>query len=179
MASAIRTDALLVAGALALLGGCPGNSAEAEAPSTGVAEPEADEFEETNKSAARPAPPSGSLWRDEVDVTVDAGLGWFLQRLDVEPSLENGRFKGFRITKLKTPDFWQGVDLKPGDVVLSVNGMPIERDMQAYEAFQSLKTASELRVKFLRAGHTRELVYKIVDAPDRAKPLNLRDAAAD
>ena len=78
--------------------------------------------------------------------------------------------------KLKTADFWQGIDLKAGDVVVSVNGMPIEHETQAYEAFQALKKASELRVKIVRGGRDRDLTFRIIDAPDRAKP---RDAGAD
>lgn len=148
-----------------LLAGCGARETDAEYPPSEVLVAEADEEEAMNAEPARPAPPAGSLWRDEVHATVDAGLGWFLQRVDVEPSLEAGRFRGFRLVQLKPPDFWQGVDLRAGDVVQSVNGMPIERETQAYEAFQSLKKADELRVRYLRGGRERDLVYRIVDPP--------------
>ena len=59
--------------------------------------------------------------------------------------------------------FWQGVDLKPGDVVFGVNGFPIERPEQAQTAFESLEVSSELRVDYERDGQPRELVYAIVD----------------
>lgn len=148
-----------------LLAGCGGRQNEAEYPPSEVLVAEADGDDAMNEEPARPAPPAGALWRDEVHATVDAGLGWFLQRLEVEPSLDAGRFRGFRVVKLEPPDFWQGVDLKPGDVVTSVNGMPIERETQAYAAFQSLKKSDELRVRYLRGGRERELVYRIVDPP--------------
>lgn len=151
------------------LAACAGRESDAEYPPSSdvlVADADADEEEaRTNAEPARPAPPAGSLWRDEVNAMVDAGLGWFLQRVDVEPALEAGQFRGFRVVRLTPPDFWQGVELRPGDVVLSVNGMPIERETQAYEAFQALKKASELRVRYERGGRSRELVYRIVDPP--------------
>ncbi|MBI3206760.1 MAG: hypothetical protein HYZ29_34815 [Myxococcales bacterium] len=151
------------------LAACAGRESDAEYPPSSdvlVADADADEEEaRTNAEPARPAPPAGSLWRDEVNAMVDAGLGWFLQRVDVEPALEAGQFRGFRVVRLTPPDFWQGVELRPGDVVLSVNGMPIERETQAYEAFQALKKASELRVRYERGGRQRELVYRIVDPP--------------
>jgi len=154
---------------LSLLASCASGEPEAEYPETSVLVPEGTEEEEAvNREPARPAPPAGSLWRDEVNATVEAGLGWFLQRLEVEPVAEGGAFRGFRIVTLKTPDFWQGVDLRPGDVVVSVNGMPIERDIQAFEAFEALKKAPELRVKLLRGGRARELVYRIVEPPPEA-----------
>jgi S1-C subfamily serine protease len=103
------------------------------------------------------------LYRDEVNAVVEAGLGRFLQKVEVEPSLQGGKFEGFRIVQLGPSDFWQGVDLTPGDVVTAVNGMPIERETQAYDAFMSLKTAERLAVTYLRNGTQHELVYRIVE----------------
>jgi type II secretory pathway component PulC len=146
------------------LAACAGRESEADFPASEVLA-ESDEDDAMNSEPARPAPPTGSLWRDEVHATVDAGLGWFLQRVEVEPAVEAGRFRGFRVVRLRPPEFWQGVDLRPGDVVLSVNGLPIERETQAYEAFQSLKKATELRVRYARGGTERDLVFRIVSPP--------------
>lgn len=133
-------------------------------------------------AAERPRPPPGSLFRSDVDRTVEAGLGYFLQRVAVEPELEGERFKGFRIVGLRPPEFWEGVDLKTGDVVQGVNGMPIERDIDAYKAFESLRAASALRVTFTRGGAPRELVFSIVDdgkpAPKAAPPAPPTPGAA-
>ena len=131
-----------------------------------------------------PAPPPGALWRGDVNQTVEEGLGYFLQRVSVEPDLSGGRFQGFRITDLRPPTFWQGVDLKPGDVVTQVNGRSIERDIDAYEAFQGLRAAPALRVSFVRAGVKRELVYAIVErdakgGPGKAAPAPPQTAPAD
>jgi len=43
-----------------------------------------------------------------------------------------------------------------------VNDLPIERDTEAYDAFESLKQADSLRVSFQRDGQSHLLVYKIV-----------------
>ena len=111
----------------------------------------------------RAVPPRGELFRQDVKATVDHGLGYFLQRVSVDADVVDGKFHGFRIVELRPPAFWQGVDLKPGDVVTGVNGLPIERDIDAYQAFQSLRGAPALRVTFVRAGVQKELVYSIVD----------------
>jgi len=103
--------------------------------------------------------------RSAVDAVVSEGLGMFLRRVDIDdqPVFVGGKFHGFRIAGLRDPQFWNGVDLKPGDVVTSVNGFPIEHPEQAQTAFESLEVASELRVVVEREGHPRELVYPIVD----------------
>ena len=90
--------------------------------------------------------------------------------LDDQPVMKEGSFYGFRIARLHDPGFWNGVDLRPGDVVMRVNGMPIEHPEEALEAFHSLEVASELRVAYERDGAARELAYPIVEdeAPKRA-----------
>ena len=116
--------------------------------------------------AAHEAPRDpATLYRDEVSAVVDAGLGYFLQHVEVDAQLEHGTFRGFRILSLEPPDYWRGVDLKPGDVVTLVNGMPIERPVEAHQAFSALKTADRLVVSYLRAGQPRELTYHIKDRP--------------
>lgn len=107
-------------------------------------------------------PPAGSLWRDELIATLNSGLGSFLQHVEVEPSLEEGRFRGFRVMHLSPPGYWDGIDLEVGDVVVSVNDLPIERETQAYAAWESLRSASQIRVKLLRAGVPHESVIQIV-----------------
>jgi type II secretory pathway component PulC len=126
--------------------------------------------------AARPAPsadvalPSrpGRLWRRDVTATLSRGLGDFLTRLEVEPVAPGGKFRGWRIAKLRPDDpLWSGVDLAPGDIVTAVNGRKIERPEEALTAFQSLAIASELRVTYERDGARRELVYPIDEEPAR------------
>src|SRR6185503_8059588 len=72
-------------------------------------------------TAPAPSRPKGTLKRAEVVAFVNGGFWNFLQQVEVEPSLDDGRFRGWVIVALKPPDFWQGVDLAPGDVVTSVN----------------------------------------------------------
>jgi type II secretion system protein C len=146
--------ALLVALAVAL-GACGG------APSTAPA----------MATAAKAAPPASPppldehhLARSVVRDVVAQGLGSFLQHVEIadQPVMAGGKFHGFRIAALRD-SFWAGVDLKPGDVVTSVNGFPIEHPEQAQTAFDSLQVSSELRVTYERDGQPRELVYAIVD----------------
>jgi type II secretion system protein C len=112
-----------------------------------------------------PPLPDHTLARSAVRAVVDQGLGAFLQRVDLDdqPVMAGGKFHGFRIANLRDPNFWAGVDLKPGDVVTAVNGFPIEHPEQAQTAFESLQVASELKVEYDRDGKPRELVYAIVD----------------
>jgi type II secretion system protein C len=148
--------AALVALALCACGGATPAPVAVQAP---VAKPVA---------PAPPAVPPASdhaVSRSLLHAVVAQGLGAFLQHVDIDdqPVFVGGKFHGFRIAALRDPKFWSGVDLKPGDVVTSVNGFPIERPEQAQTAFESLEVASELRVNLERGGQPRELTYSIVD----------------
>ena len=61
----------------------------------------------------------------KVKQQIAKGLGYFLQNVTVEdwPVMRNGKFYGFKIKSVSAE--WS-VDLRPGDVVTRVNGMPIE-----------------------------------------------------
>jgi type II secretion system protein C len=111
------------------------------------------------------AGPAHALTRSTIRAAIGQGLGAFLQHveLDDKPVLVGGKFHGFRITALHDGSFWSGVDLRPGDVVTRVNGLPIERPEQAQMAFESLGTAKELRVAYERDGEPLELVVPIAE----------------
>jgi S1-C subfamily serine protease len=121
-------------------------------------------------TTGRVDPPPGALFRQDVTATVEEGLGYFLQRVSVDAEVVDGKFQGFRIVDLRPIEWWQGVDLRPGDVVTKVNGMSIEHDIDAYQAFQALRTAPALRVSLVRGGAPRELVYAIIDRNGNAAP---------
>lgn len=115
--------------------------------------------------AAPPAaqrPPQGALYREDVNATLARGFPEFLQHVDVEPRLVDGQFRGWSIVQLNPSEFWSGVDLRPGDIVTRVNDLPIERETEAFDAFESLKKSDALRVAFQRDGQSRVLEYKII-----------------
>lgn len=113
---------------------------------------------------AAPSAP-GTLKRSMVREVVAQGPGRFLQRVSLadDPVMRNGKFYGFKIATLNDHDFFNGVDLAPGDVVTGVNGMTIERPENFLDAFRALDTAKELRVSIERDGKPRELKWAIVD----------------
>ncbi len=126
---------------------------------------------------ARPAEaPIGPLTRSLLRRTVAEGIGAFLAGVDLSPSLDRGRFVGFRIDRARSLRRWNasGVDLRAGDVVTRVNGSPIERPEQAQAAFQALSDVSEIVVDVLRAG--APLTVRIAVVADAA-PVTAADAS--
>ncbi len=114
--------------------------------------------------------PAGTLERAAVERVVDSGLGAFLSHVELEPSLTAGTFRGWSVVRLEPPELWSGVDLQPGDVLTRVNGMGIEREVQAFEAFQAVRQADKLEVSYLREGRPRTLSYVIAGKPSASLP---------
>lgn len=107
---------------------------------------------------------TGTLSRDEILPVLERGLGAFLQGVGTQPSMKGGKFVGFRLVKFFPNDSrMKTVDLIAGDVVTSINHMPIERPEQAIQAWESLRTAGELRVDYLRDGAAQHLEFIIED----------------
>lgn len=106
--------------------------------------------------------PITELSRAEVRATVDAGLGKFFQKVELEGVVESGEFRGFRILRFTEPAEWRGVGLLAGDVVQRINGQSIERPEQAFAVFASLKTAPSLDVTYSRGGKAMQLSLPIV-----------------
>jgi hypothetical protein len=125
----------------------------------------------TNAAAsARTAVATGTLKRADVERVVDAGLGRFLAHVVIEPSLSAGKFTGWSIVGLQPATLWGGVDLQPGDVVTKINGMPIEREVQAFDAFQAVRQSPTLEISYLRQNQPRTLRFTIVGPPSPALP---------
>jgi hypothetical protein len=124
-------------------------------------------------AAEGPTAPPGHLLRGEVDrVLVTQGPPWVLRRVISEEVIRNdGKFGGWRLVGL--PEEWRGIDVKPGDVVTRVNGLPLENPDEAWEAWKSVGKSADLKLDIVRDGAARQIVIPIDGAPsaETAKAL--------
>jgi S1-C subfamily serine protease len=106
----------------------------------------------------------GVLKRQVLNQTLDAGLGRWLSGVEVDAGKFEGRFRGWVIRRLYPGDTcYADVDLRPGDLVLRVNGRPIERPEQASELWSALRSASAIVVEYVRDGQPRRLQIPIAN----------------
>lgn len=140
----------------------PARSAESGDPDTG-AEPAVQTPSETQE---RPREP-GTIFRDElVRATAGGKPGYLMRQLDPEPYRPSGRFQGWRINRVfpDDPTLCAGkCDLRPKDVILTVNGSPLERPEQLSALVETIGEMTELRVRLVRDGKLYERTYAIVD----------------
>jgi len=126
-----------------------------------------------DEAAARPAPPrpEGVIYRSELARATARGPAYLLRELGPEPHRIDGRFVGYRITRV-FPDepglCDRPCDLRPGDVIVAVNGVRIERPEHLAALFAEVETMTELRVDRLRDGRGETRTYRIL--PDPSPP---------
>ena len=63
------------------------------------------------------------------------------------------------------PDEWRDIDVKPGDVVTRVNGLPLETPDEAWEAWKSVARSANLTIDVMRDGAAKRIVLPIDGAP--------------
>jgi type II secretory pathway component PulC len=118
-------------------------------------------------STAKPGTPSvvdgADIPRSALLAVLSGGVGRFLQRVQLEPALNKGRFVGWRLVKLFDDAQSGSGALQPGDTLLRVNGQSIERPEQFKNVWDSLATESQLVLQVERAGQRSEIHHKIVN----------------
>jgi hypothetical protein len=108
--------------------------------------------------------PAGSIDRRYLEDVLREGPSWILQRVPIEEVMSGGKFIGWRVQRF--PSNWAHIDIRPGDIVRRVNGMPIETPDRFWSAWTTLTVASELTIGFERDGQPRELRIPIWGSPD-------------
>ncbi len=150
---------------LAPAASAPGTATAAKAETAAPAEPPAPGAAPQAPAAAASSLPeqleAGDIARASLNAVLSAGVGRFLQHVQAEARLQNGRFTGWRLVHLF--DDGSGLLLQPGDIVLRVNGQSIERPEQFQNVWQSMATASDLVLDVERGGKRSQLRYRIVD----------------
>lgn len=149
-------------GALLLLVACGSNHAGEGREAQSAQTPGPEGATDATSADANASRPISSLERSDVKKAIQAGPGAFLRNVSVEdwPVMRDGKFYGFRIRALNPA--WK-IGLAPGDVVLRVNGQPIEHPEDADAALRSLETAPSLRVDYERDGKPGVFELPIVD----------------
>jgi len=120
----------------------------------------------------------GTIARDRLIAVLDAGPGMFLRQLEVSPRMVGDRFVGWQLVQLIDRAGPLGdVDVSPGDVLLAINGEPLERPDELQRLWDSLRTANELKAQLARGEARLELRFTIdppVAAPVGSPPAQVR-----
>jgi general secretion pathway protein C len=96
------------------------------------------------------APPNiSTVSRSDLNNIIKKGPANILAMVQMDSVKNNGKFTGFKIISFRF-NAASVLGLKPGDVLLKVNGLAIETPDQYFEVFERLKKAEFVEFKILR-----------------------------
>jgi S1-C subfamily serine protease len=116
----------------------------------------------------QPAPASGQVERSRLHAVLDAGPGALLSGIEVHPRLDlRNQFQGWEVLRFA----YTWADIRPGDVISTINGQPLGRPHEVQELWTQLRSADAIVVVGERDGSPLELRFDVTNdavGPDEA-----------
>jgi len=101
--------------------------------------------------------------RTDYDRMLERGASYFIRQIKVTAIKADRQFIGFRLDKLfPNEPYFQPGEIRLGDVVQRVNGLPIGRPEQFMQVWTQLKHKRELVVQILRNGEPLIVTWHII-----------------
>jgi len=120
--------------------------------------------------------PPSTIFRSEIERAFAGGPARFLREVSPEPFRLGGRFVGWQITRLFPNDpqlCGLGCGIGIGDVVLAINGDPLQTPQAFITMYERIATLDVLEVALLRENERQVLRFALVEdrsvAPSSSK----------
>lgn len=84
-----------------------------------------------------------------------------LQTASGQFSFTNGRIDGYRILDVEPDSLFTQFGIRPGDLIKSVNGQPLDSPAKAMELFNDLKNSPQIKMSINRGGRDEDVTFNI------------------
>ncbi|MCS6947576.1 MAG: type II secretion system protein GspC [Steroidobacteraceae bacterium] len=95
----------------------------------------------------------------------------FSELIRATPVAVGGKQRGLRVFPGNNPAAFARLGLRPGDLVTSINGTPLDDGSRSIEILESLQNLPEARVGVVRNGRTTEVVVNMTEVTRQAEAL--------
>jgi general secretion pathway protein C len=79
-----------------------------------------------------------------------------------------GKFRGFRAYPGRNRAMFTELGLKPGDLVMAINGQPLEDAQQSEKVFNTIQTDASVTITIERGGNRQDISLNVADLPAKA-----------
>jgi len=124
-------------------GPSPGSASESAALSTGSSSP--------NRIAVK---------RTQIDEAIQ-NINALMKQVRIVPNFTEGKPDGLALSGVMTGSFFSALGLQSGDILLGVDGKPIQSADDALKIYTGMKTANRLQLNIRRNGREETLEYAI------------------
>ncbi|HKE93543.1 MAG TPA: type II secretion system protein GspC [Povalibacter sp.] len=105
-----------------------------------------------------PAPrPQQSQFQENLRRIAETNPGAFAEIVRPQPVFANGVQRGYRVYPGRNRQQFAKLGLQPGDLVLSINGTPLDDPQRGMEVFNTLGSSDRVTVTVERDGQSRDL----------------------
>jgi general secretion pathway protein C len=123
------------------------------------------------------APPSTAALQTETPVldrmrkliSEDPGLMADIMR--PQPVFAQGKQKGYRVYPGRNRQAFTRLGLRPGDLVMAINGTPLDDPARGQEIFRTLGSSSEAHITVMRSGQQQDLTLNIAQVAQEAEGM--------
>lgn len=121
--------------------------------------------------AALATPRAPTPLADRVRKMIAQDPGAVAEIMRPQPVFMNGQQRGYRVYPGRNRQQFAQLGLQPGDLVMAINGTPLDDPARGMEIFRSIGSASQVRVTIERGGRQQELVLNMAQLANQAQSL--------
>jgi general secretion pathway protein C len=116
----------------------------------------------------RPPPPQQNQVAENLRRIAETNPSAFAEIIRPQPVFANGVQRGYRVYPGRNRAQFSKLGLVPGDLVLSINGTPLDDPQRGMEIFNTIGSAGQVNVTVERNGQSQELTLNMaqVNVPD-------------
>ena len=125
-----------------------------------------------------PAPAANGRFTDNLRRIAENNPSAFAEIVRPQPVFANGVQRGYRVYPGRNRQQFAKLGLQPGDLVLSINGTPLDDPQRGMEIFNTMGTSDRVTVTIERNGQSQELTLNTaqITLPDADSPPPQRRA---
>ncbi len=84
-----------------------------------------------------------------------------MTEIAITPNMEDGQPNGLSLNRISPNSIFRRMGLRNGDVLMGVNGEPIQSPEDAMRMYQGIKSSNEIQVQVKRRGQDRTIIYNL------------------
>ncbi len=130
--------------------------------SSSRAEPRRASGKPKGKKVSRANSQNIKIARTEVEEAI-SDVNSLMKMARIRPHFKDGKPDGLTLTRVKPKSIFRKLGLRSGDIIMGVDGTPIESVDDALKFYNNLKTSSNVALEIKRRGRMKNIEYNVED----------------
>ncbi len=121
--------------------------------------------------AAMPVSNGNAAVVDRMRQAIQQNPGALSDVIRSQQVIAGGKQRGFRVYPGRNPAAFSRLGLRPGDLITSINGTPLDDPSRGEEVMRTLSSAPEVRVTIMRNGRQNDMMLNMAQIATEAEQL--------